>query len=139
MERAGRVSRASGSSDRDAALHDVRKAAKRLRYAAEAAAEVLGPRAVRLAAVSEAVQEALGEHHDSVVARDLLQSLGSDDPGQPDGTAVLDRLHDREAACASAAEQSLLEAWAELPRRHRARWLTGGGAPGGRPARLSAP
>lgn len=132
-----RLERAAGTPagpGRDAALHDVRKAAKRLRYAAEAAAGVLGPHAVRLAEASEAVQEALGEHHDSVVARDLLRDLVAPAEEEPDGSAVFDRLHEREAACASAAERAFLEAWAELPRKHRARWLSGRGAVGGTPA-----
>ena len=57
------------------ALHDVRKAAKRLRYAAEAATPVLGAQAEELAARAEAVQEVLGEHQDTVVSRAALHDL----------------------------------------------------------------
>ena len=63
------VRRAGDSGERDLALHEVRKAAKRLRYAAESARPVFGKRAKRLAARAEAVQELLGEHQDTVVAR----------------------------------------------------------------------
>ena len=65
-----------GASDADARLHEVRKAAKRARYAAEAAEPVLGPRARRMARRAEALQELLGEHQDSVTARSLLRQLG---------------------------------------------------------------
>jgi CHAD domain-containing protein len=49
-------------------LHGLRKRAKRLRYNAELATPVVGPKAADLAAGAEALQEVLGEHHDAVVA-----------------------------------------------------------------------
>ena len=73
--RARRVERARDAQDEELALHDVRKAAKRLRYAAEAATPVLGARAEKLAARAESVQEVLGEHQDTVVSRAALLDL----------------------------------------------------------------
>ncbi|KRF07576.1 hypothetical protein ASG88_01720 [Nocardioides sp. Soil777] len=73
--RARRVEQAPDEPSQDRALHDVRKAAKRLRYAAEAAAPVLGVGADELAARAEAVQEVLGEHQDTVVSRAALDDL----------------------------------------------------------------
>jgi CHAD domain-containing protein len=67
---------AADSGDRDARLHEVRKAAKRARYAAEAAVPVAGKRAKRLADRMEEVQELLGEHNDGVTARPVLRELG---------------------------------------------------------------
>ena len=61
----------------DAALHEVRKSAKRLRYAAEAAAPVFGKRATTLARAAEEIQEILGDHQDSVVTRALLRELAA--------------------------------------------------------------
>ena len=52
----------------DAALHEVRIRAKRLRYAAELAAPVIGRPARDLAAAAARVQDVLGDHQDSVVA-----------------------------------------------------------------------
>ena len=46
--------------ERELALHEVRKASKRLRYAAESAVPVLGERAARLAELAEGVQELFG-------------------------------------------------------------------------------
>jgi CHAD domain-containing protein len=53
---------------RDTALHEARKAAKRSRYAAEAATPALGKQARRFAKRMKAVQSALGDHHDAVTA-----------------------------------------------------------------------
>jgi CHAD domain-containing protein len=61
---------------RDHHLHEVRKSAKRARYAAESAIPVSGKPAKRLAKRMEALQELLGEHQDSVTARVLLRDLG---------------------------------------------------------------
>ena len=60
--------------------HVTRKAARRLRYAAEAVADDLGDRAVRLAAAAETVQDALGDHRDGLLLGRHLRE------GAPDGT-----------------------------------------------------
>ncbi|MFN8074770.1 MAG: CYTH and CHAD domain-containing protein [Kineosporiaceae bacterium] len=98
---------------RDEALHEVRKAAKRVRYAAEAVADVVGSDATRLANAAEQAQELLGDHQDGVVAAAVLREtavrahlagenafsygvlLGRDAlgweavPGEPDPTSML--------------------------------------------------
>ncbi len=56
-------------------LHDVRKAAKRARYAAESASPVLGKPAVRMAKRMQAVQQILGDNQDSAAARLLIRHL----------------------------------------------------------------
>ncbi|MFF2051496.1 CHAD domain-containing protein [Leifsonia sp. NPDC058194] len=56
--------------------HTTRKAARRLRYAAEAVADDLGRDAVRLAAAAEAVQDALGTHRDAVLLAVYLRERG---------------------------------------------------------------
>lgn len=57
--------------ERDAALHQTRKAAKRLRYTAEAARQVMKG-AGKIARRALRLQDLLGEHHDSVVSAHLL-------------------------------------------------------------------
>lgn len=57
-----------GSEPSDERLHDVRKRAKKLRYAAETAEVVVGRPARRLARAAERMQDVLGEVHDAVVA-----------------------------------------------------------------------
>jgi CHAD domain-containing protein len=60
----------------DAALHEIRKRAKRARYAAEAASPVVGKKAATLARRLEAIQEVLGAHQDAVTAREWLHDAG---------------------------------------------------------------
>jgi CHAD domain-containing protein len=64
-----------GAEDRDAAIHDARKATKRARYATEAALPALGKKARRQARRAKEQQQLLGDHHDSVVARTALLDL----------------------------------------------------------------
>ena len=54
-----------------------RKAAKRARYAAEAAVPAIGEAARRQAARARELQQLLGDHHDSVVARAVLLDLAA--------------------------------------------------------------
>lgn len=59
-------------------LHGARKAAKRARYAAEAAAPVIGSKsAAQQAKRYQRLQDLLGEHQDSLVSADLLRRLGA--------------------------------------------------------------
>ncbi|MFF4487810.1 CHAD domain-containing protein [Streptomyces sp. NPDC001544] len=97
--------------DRDAALHQARKAAKRLRYAAETAGPALGKPARRLGRRVKAVQKVCGDHHDSAVARDALRRLAvaAHAAGEPGFTWGL--LHGQERATAHAREQELPEIW----------------------------
>jgi CHAD domain-containing protein len=66
-----------GAEDRDAAIHEARKATKRARYAAEAAMPALAGKARRQAAQAKELQQLLGDHHDSVVARTVLLDLAA--------------------------------------------------------------
>ena len=62
------------AEDRDAELHEVRKDAKRLRYAAEAVHTVWGKDAKRLAKAAKKLTSHLGERQDTVMSRpDLLE------------------------------------------------------------------
>ncbi|MDQ4038007.1 MAG: CYTH and CHAD domain-containing protein [Actinomycetota bacterium] len=60
----------------DYQLHEVRKAAKRARYAAESVAPIFGEPATVLAGEMEALQEVLGERQDSAASREVLRDLG---------------------------------------------------------------
>lgn len=93
--------RTADPSRRAHALHQVRKAAKRLRYAAESAQPVLGDRATDLARQAEALQELLGAHQDTVVARTVLTEMGlhAHDAGEDELT--FGRLHAIEEARAA--------------------------------------
>ena len=73
-------------------LHDVRKRAKRLRYAAEACVPVLGKRATRVAKAAERIQSTLGTHHDEIVTRAALRRIAEADDGDEASAFLLGRL-----------------------------------------------
>ena len=64
----------------DDALHQVRIRAKRARYAAEAAAPVVGKPARAFARAAADLQTVLGDHQDAVVAEEWLRREGSRGP-----------------------------------------------------------
>lgn len=102
-------------AERDEALHETRKAAKRLRYATEAAgAEGVGKQAKRLRKRLKAVQDLLGEHQDTVVARPVLRELAAQahlDGGNGFSFGI---MHAQESARAERAERDLPRAWDRL-------------------------
>ncbi|MFI6860738.1 CHAD domain-containing protein [Streptomyces sp. NPDC050421] len=102
--------------DRDLALHDARKAAKRARYAAEAARPALGKPARKSVKRLKAVQSVLGDHQDSVVARDALRTLAvqAHAAGEPSFTWGL--LYGQEEATAAVRERELPNVWARASR-----------------------
>lgn len=114
--RVERALRLPAGPERDAALHEARKKAKRLRYAAEAARPALGGPAKRLGKRVKAVQKALGDHHDSVVAREVLrrQAVAAQGAGEPGFTWGV--LFGQEQAGADARERQLPELWRHATR-----------------------
>ncbi|MGW4687202.1 CYTH and CHAD domain-containing protein [Streptomyces sp. NPDC004244] len=113
---AGRIERALAmepGEPRDHALHDARKAAKRARYAAEAAAPALGKPADRQAKAMKSVQTLLGDHQDSVVAREALRALAEQATAAGESAFSWGVLYGREEALAAAQERELPEIWDE--------------------------
>ncbi|MEU7427498.1 CHAD domain-containing protein [Streptomyces sp. NPDC040750] len=98
-------------SERDAAIHHARKAAKRVRYAAEVARPALGKPARRLGKRVKAVQRESGDQRDTVVARAALRRLAvaAHAAGEPGFTWGLP--HGRETATADFREHRLPKAW----------------------------
>ncbi|AJF65184.1 CYTH and CHAD domain-containing protein [Streptomyces vietnamensis] len=112
---AARVDRALAldpGHDRDLALHEARKAAKRARYAAEAARPTLGKPAKKLAKRVKAVQSLLGEHQDGVVARETLRELAVQAHAAGESAFTWGLLHGREEAAAMDQERELPGVWA---------------------------
>jgi CHAD domain-containing protein len=93
--------------DRDTAIHEARKAAKRARYAAEAAAPALGGPASRQAAQAKELQELLGDHHDSVVARTVLLGLADQARAAGEDTFPYGVMYERQAGLATEIEREL--------------------------------
>lgn len=121
-----------GTEVRDAALHEVRKAAKRLRYSAELAASLPTEpgggseagktaakkrhrRARRSAKSARKIQQLLGLHQDSVVARARLAELGGRALRSGENGFSYGRLHAKEEALAAASERAFLKLWKKFP------------------------
>jgi CHAD domain-containing protein len=66
------------ADEADAELHEARKAYKKARYAVEVFAPGAGKSGKRLVNALTDLQDVLGAHQDSVVARELLHELGPD-------------------------------------------------------------
>ncbi len=122
-KRVRRAGRQPAGPARDAALHEARKAAKRARYAGEALAPAAGRPARRFTRRMKAVQSALGDHHDTVVARAALRDLGIQAhlAGQNGFTYGL--LHEADASAARASHRQARAAWHRASRRTYRRWL----------------
>lgn len=97
-------------NERDLALHDCRKSAKRLRYATEVSGPVFGKVAKSYRKKAKAVQTLLGEHQDAYVARPVLRQLGiGDENGFTFGV-----LYGRETAIMKQTEERYPSLWARL-------------------------
>ncbi|MFF5971991.1 CHAD domain-containing protein [Streptomyces sp. NPDC012769] len=97
--------------ERDLALHEARKAAKRARYAGESARPTLGKPAKRFAKRVKAVQSCLGDHQDSVVTREALRELAIQAHAAGESAFTWGVLYGREAAAGEALERELPELW----------------------------
>jgi CHAD domain-containing protein len=95
------------AEDRDAAIHEARKTAKRARYAAEAAASALGGPARRQAAQAKELQQLLGDHHDSVVARAVLLDLAGKARAAGEDTFTYGVMYQGQACQAAKIEEIL--------------------------------
>ncbi|MDL5205703.1 CYTH and CHAD domain-containing protein [Streptomyces sp. ALI-76-A] len=112
---AGRVTAAlepSPGADRDTALHQARKAAKKARYATEPALAALGKPVKRLGKRVQAVQKVLGEHQDSVVARHELRRLAVAAGTVGEAGFTWGLLYGQEQAAAGEQQRELPRVWA---------------------------
>jgi CHAD domain-containing protein len=91
-----RLDRARRPAATDEALHRARKAGKRVRYAAELAAPVVGKPARRAVKRATKLQDIFGEHQDSIIASDLLLSLSGDTHTPSSSEFTLGVLYARE-------------------------------------------
>lgn len=98
-------------ADRDLALHEARKKAKRTRYAAEAATPALGTPARALAKSMKSLTSLLGEHQDSVMVRETLRELSAVAHAAGESSFTYGVLYGREEQRAAGVEAALPEAW----------------------------
>ncbi|MEE1766099.1 MULTISPECIES: CYTH and CHAD domain-containing protein [unclassified Streptomyces] len=102
-------------ADRDLAMHEARKKTKRTRYAAETARPLLGKPAKALVKDMKSLQSLLGDHQDSVMAREALRDLAHQAHAAPGESAfTYGLLYGREERRAERAEEALPETWAKI-------------------------
>jgi CHAD domain-containing protein len=94
---------------RELALHDVRKAAKRVRYTAEVASAVAGKPAARLVRTTKRIQKSLGALQDTVVTREMCRRVGIAAAGAGENSFTFGLLHGLEEARAARARAAFAE------------------------------
>ena len=122
--RMSRARRTPAGAERDVALHEARKAAKRARYAADAAEPVFGRDARRFAKRMKAVQSVLGDHQDAVTARAVAREIGVRAHLAGENAFTFGLLNERAHRDAIECQRQLRPVWKRATRRKARRWLT---------------
>ena len=115
--------RAPAGPPRDVALHEARKAAKRLRYAAEAVQPVFGKQARRFAKRLKAVQSVLGDHHDAITARGVAREIGVHAHLAGENAFSFGLLNERAHRDALEYQRQARSAWKRADRPKARAWL----------------
>jgi len=108
---------------RDAALHETRKAAKRTRYAAEAATPACGKDARRFGRRMKSVQSALGDHHDAVRASAAAREIGVRASLAGENAFSFGMLLERADHDAADSRAKAGKAWKRATRPKSLKWL----------------
>jgi CHAD domain-containing protein len=111
-------------SDRYELLHEVRKKAKQARYTGEAAALVFGRKLKSWTQAVKDIQSTLGDHHDCVVAREVLRQLGVQEHLAGNNAFTYGLLHRHNTAEADRLEGVFRYERKRLAMGARPRWLT---------------
>jgi CHAD domain-containing protein len=98
----------------DEARHELRKAAKRVRYTADAAQEAVGKDARTVSKAAKSLQEVLGRFQDGVIAQEQLRSVETDSVEEAFG---LGALYGLERCEAERARDEVEAAWAAARKR----------------------
>ncbi len=107
---------AETSAERDTLLHELRKAAKRARYAGESVTEVFGSGAASFAARMETVHDILGRHQDGLMIRGQLLDLARIAQAEGESAFTYGVLHgmshcdDGDALACLASSRDVIEA-----------------------------
>jgi CHAD domain-containing protein len=109
----------------ETALHDARKAAKRVRYVAEALTPLAGPAATRFVRQVRQLQDVLGDHQDSVVSRAFLRDAATTAHAAGEESFTYGVLHEREAARARELRRDVPHAWHRLASSRNHYWRHG--------------
>lgn len=107
----------------DEQLHEIRIRTKRVRYAAEASAAVVGKPARTFARAAAGLQEILGDLNDAVVAAAWLEDWRARGDREPAELRAADALADAERKDASRLRAGLHAAWEKLADPELRTWM----------------
>ncbi len=122
----GRGVQGAGELDQaapDDEWHEVRKRAKRARYATDAAAPAIGSAAADLGVALAAVTDALGAHQDAAVAADTWLGIALAEPDNHSLAITAGRLIERERAAVIASRRDYPRRWADATQDRLIAWL----------------
>jgi len=117
-----RAEAVANADDRDAALHDVRKAAKRL-HDSVATVVPLRPEAHRWVKRLATLVALLGRRQDAVVSREHLRVAAATGPDEPAAGFEFGRLDAQEELRVVALDAEWSAAWHRVSSRKRRAWL----------------
>ncbi len=107
----------------EAALHRARKAARRARYASEAMTPAIGRKARRFAQQMKGVQSVLGDHQDTVIARQVEHELGIDGYLAGENVFSYGLLYGRDTCAAGQLRAQARRVWKHASRPRYRRWM----------------
>lgn len=111
-----------GESPTDDELHEARIRAKRVRYAAEATAPVVGKPARSFARAAAGLQEVLGDLNDAVVAAGWLETWAGPGP-DPAAVGTAQALAKLEREAAASLRSEWVSAWERLALPELRSWM----------------
>jgi CHAD domain-containing protein len=108
---------------RDVALHEARKSARRARYAAEAARPASGKPAHTFARQMKKVQSVIGDHQDTVIARQAARELGINAHLAGENAFTYGLLHEQEHDRAERLQTRARTVWNKASRPRHRKWM----------------
>jgi CHAD domain-containing protein len=115
--------RASGAAEKAERYHEVRKAAKRVRYATEPLVPVYGKKAKRLGKAMKRVQSVLGDHQDSAETRRVLHQMSDRAATERINAYSLGVLDVRQEQRAVVKRSEFASTWDKASRKKLRSWL----------------
>jgi CHAD domain-containing protein len=119
-----RARQAPPGQARDVALHEARKSARRARYAAEAARPASGKAARRFARQMKKVQSVIGDHQDTVLARQAARELGIGAHLAGENAFTYGLLHEHERDRAGRLQDRTRTVWKKASRPRHRKWMS---------------
>jgi CHAD domain-containing protein len=113
----------AGSEPDASGLHAIRIRTKRVRYAADAVAPLMGKPARRFAEAAADLQTLLGHHNDAVVAESWLRAWAVADGRSRDATFAAGVLAGIERAVAGEARGAWRKSWKRLRQPANREWM----------------